>query len=643
MKRSLSLLTLGTLLSVSLTPAPSRAEQESKPVQVASLGQDDMGLYFDQAELTTVESATHAPKPITQVAENISIITAQDIERWNAHSLQDVLAHVPGVLVGYSGREVANNAIINIQGSSWWGETQIYLDGIRWNSMDADYNLTNQIPVEIIERVEVIKGPASSSWGSAMGGAINIITKGTGSNTIPSGTVTASYGERNTQGASTQLAGLAGPVGYFLHGGALSSDGLLYDRWLDRDTLYAKFSSPLPGQTTLTVTMGHFNIANTYVNFQDRNQGLQGGHWDEFNRFATATLTRPLGEHLHLLLYGSLLDKKYTDSRFTPPSHPISYQYTYDSETPGLGEHSGAIRLYGDLGRHSISLGAETYRNAYDEYFFEDRGQNTFSQETWAVYANDTIHLGQVALTPGLRYDNNSIAAPQVSPSLGLTYRLNDSTLFRALAARGFRRPVSDLKQANFWADYVNPDLESETVKTYQMGLENTAIPGLRLKATAFRHQVDHRWTFDNTRWIYVNNDGMNRNGIELEVETERWHGLALTANHTYVSFSPDSGDNPGETSYSNLIFDYEGPWGLNGRLSGNYTWLNDNAANPGFDGKFDTMTWDLTATKVVSYSDRYRFNLFATVNNLFNGSQYSDYASMNAGRWLEGGLRLHF
>lgn len=634
MPRHYSLLAITALLALALTPAPVRAEQAAAPPQVASLASDDLDLYFDKADLEMVESATRAPKPITQVAENVTVITAADIERWHAHDLNEVLSRVAGCFVSGMGRDVANMSTLSIQGSDF-DQVQIFVDGMRWNYVDNYWNLVNQIPLEIIERVEVIKGPASSTWGSAFGGMVNIITKGTGTSAQASGTLTGSLGEGRTRAGTLQVAGLAGPLGYYLHGGLLDADGLRPERWYHNQELFAKLSLPLPAQTLLTLTFGH-----TAPHYQYMVSELFGNlQWEDANRFATATLARPLGRQFHLILFGSLLDREYNDYREDHATQQAFWDLSSDQ-----GSHSGAVRVYGDLGNHTLSLGAESYRNAYDRGEALSGGEDpTAHEETWAFYLNDTLRWGRATITPGLRYDAMSLADSQLSPSLGLTFRLNASNLLRASVARGFRKPMPLYKLGSplYWAGAA-PRFEAEVVDSYQLGIENVAIPFLRLKATLFQHQAQDTWSsaWDATPLLIYNNNGgdITRHGCELELETERFAGLSLQANHTYVQFHYDTDRDRGATSVSNLILDYEGPWQLNGRVGANYVWFSEKT----FEQHQD-LIWDATASKGVELGGRYRLELFTTLRNLFNGSQYDDSEHPTSGRWLEAGLRLHF
>lgn len=70
----------------------------------------------------------------------------------------------------------------------------LLLDGVRLNQNSSGAALSHFIPLGIIKRVEIIKGAASSSWGSALGGVINIITKDVGKSNRPTGNINVSYG-----------------------------------------------------------------------------------------------------------------------------------------------------------------------------------------------------------------------------------------------------------------------------------------------------------------------------------------------------------------------------------------------------------------------------------------------------------------
>ena len=115
----------------------------------------------------------------------------------NAHTLADVLNTVNGVVVEFGGASPGSIAGASIQGSAL-EHVVVMFDGIVINTASDQADLS-AIPVQMIEKVEIIKGPASSVWGSSLGGVINVITKSPRNSETPGGTVSASYGERNTR------------------------------------------------------------------------------------------------------------------------------------------------------------------------------------------------------------------------------------------------------------------------------------------------------------------------------------------------------------------------------------------------------------------------------------------------------------
>lgn len=127
---------------------------------------------------TLVVTASASEQNLKDAPASISVITQQDLQRRPVQNLKDVLKEVPGVQLTNEGD---NRKGVSLRGlnSSY---TLILIDGKRVNSRNAvfrhnDFDL-NWIPVEAIERIEVVRGPMSSLYGSdALGGVVNIITK----------------------------------------------------------------------------------------------------------------------------------------------------------------------------------------------------------------------------------------------------------------------------------------------------------------------------------------------------------------------------------------------------------------------------------------------------------------------------------
>jgi len=129
---------------------------------------EDLLMFWEEKDLF-VQSATRHSKPISQVAENMTVITAKDIEDMNAHTVAEVLNRVTGLLVAFQGQDFGSfYGFLSIDGSAD-RHVLVLLDGMQWNWPADNHALTGFIPVGIIDRIEIIKGPASSAWGSSLG------------------------------------------------------------------------------------------------------------------------------------------------------------------------------------------------------------------------------------------------------------------------------------------------------------------------------------------------------------------------------------------------------------------------------------------------------------------------------------------
>ena len=505
-----------------LIPALSIAAQD---LLYVSDDTELFSLYFDESQM--VEVASHTLKPVTQVAENVTIITREDIEAMNAHNLGEVLQRIPGVYLDFASRDFSGVTSIFIQGSSY-EHVLVLFDGIRWNDVQSDWNETNTIPVRVVERIEVIKGAAASTWGSALGGVINVITKQTGTATKPTGIMYGSYGEGNSQQYEGEMAGAYGKFGYYLYAGSQSSDGVELDRWFNNEMLYGKFSLELPHQSRLTVSTGKSDPHGLFYHRPTSDMIWLSREEVNFYTINLDTkLSDNLGGHLSLHKYNEV----YTSTYQALSTGQTTWENIYDSK---LSAVTGYLNWNDD--NHDVVFGGDLHRVSYEP---SETTTPTSSvrlyDEYWSLYLNDTITIDRWTIIPGLRYDHNSISKNLTNPSLGATYRYSANTLFRASISHGFRKPTIALKQGdvniNFFS--ANPDLEAEKVWTYQAGVETTAPRFCRLKATLFLHEAKDVW--DNPVDPYINTGKTTRSGVELEAESIPWHNLTLLGNTTYI------------------------------------------------------------------------------------------------------------
>jgi iron complex outermembrane receptor protein len=140
------------------------------------------------------------------VAANISVITRQDIRNTPATNLPDVLSTRAGVDVRQFGGAMGRNATVDIRGfgSTATSNTLVLVDGLRLNPPDSGDIAWSSIPLESVERIEIIRGSGTVLYGDgATGGVINIITDKSGR---PRAAVTATLGTYGYKGADVQLA-----------------------------------------------------------------------------------------------------------------------------------------------------------------------------------------------------------------------------------------------------------------------------------------------------------------------------------------------------------------------------------------------------------------------------------------------------
>ncbi|MDO8722366.1 MAG: TonB-dependent receptor [Syntrophales bacterium] len=608
-------------------------------------------LFYKEDEL--VISATRHPKPLSQVAENITVITSEEIEAMNAHTVAEALNRVPGLFVNFN-QDFGAASLISIQGSEQ-RHVLALVDGIPWNFLSEGHAETNSIPVGIIERIEIIKGPASSAWGSSLGGVINILTKSAGNTQRPTGMVKASYGKGNTQDYSAQVSGLAGPVGYYLYAGHKESDGLRSSGGFDSSSLFSKFSIPVAEDVDIGLTVGFSKPKNDLGDFPS---GDIKSSYDNRSFFMAASLDASLRQELDMNLSVYRVEQKFSQSTDTlglgilSPAQELFSENIFDEWNTGArgklvwnhGMHTAVLGIDAEWGTLDQTLQAGSLLQSFGLPPTSD-AQPTITK--WAVYANDTIATDRWSITPGIRYDYNSIVGSFVSPSLGVAYRLGQNSLARASVARGFTQPPLSWSSAGGLFLEPNPSLNYESIWSYQAGIESTAIPYIWVKGTVFYHNLDNEIIGERggagpptNNDLFVNKGSIRRQGLELEAETVSFYNLSVAAGLAYVSIKSSNETEARDRYTYNIRVKYDDRKTFQAQLFGHYIWWNLDGA---FQADYGDFIWDMNLARKIFDNKQFAAKLFLTAHNLLNGDQYTFVDNRNPERWLEAGINITF
>lgn len=592
-------------------------------------------LGFTEQPEETLVSTSRTLRPTSRIAENSSVITAADISRLNAHTLAEVLQTVPGIQIE-SLRTPSSYTFFNIQGALS-NTVLVLIDGIRQNDFDQNVVWLGTIPVQHIDRVEIIKGAASAAWGPALGGVINIITKTPNPERAASGIVSGSIGSKFTADSRAELSGTKERLGYYLTAGKLRSDGFSPNTATNMTNLYGKLIYTLLGNGTVTLGLSHLAATPGQDEVEvgpPRNWGFLHDNNEYRRNNGFIKFQQPLSARLNFDIDGYFTNRDDHTIWGTQDAQGVIFS-TDDKAVRDTSRGANTRLTWGDS-QQSLIAGFE-YAHAHTSYknlLRPDPRAYDRSWDSWALYGNGAYTIGRLTILPGVRRDHNGIASNSTSYTLGATYQLTDKTTLRAYGAQGFTLPTP-----------YNQTNALQRIKTVQVGAETEAVPYLWLKGTGFYNILRDS---ESAGDIAITNQ--TRQGFEIEARTTPFLNLSLTGGYNYLyAKNSDSGErlltNSGQAVPPHVVklaLNYDKTdLGLRGALTGNYAWWNaadgEPAANAG-------MVWDLHLNWKVKPDSQLSPELFFSGHNLFNAVQTTDdVIYKNASRWFEGGVRVNF
>ncbi|GFE61456.1 TonB-dependent siderophore receptor [Geobacter sp. AOG2] len=607
-QHTISTFLVALCLALGILACPAWGEEADETLGLFSAWQEE------------ASTASRAPKPLSQTAENVTVVTAPEIEAINAHTLADVLDTIPGIQIQHNGGP-GITAYTFIQSTDFI-HTQVYVDGVSITNVSSGFSDVSLIPANIIERVEIVKGAASSAWGQALGGVINVITKSPERGRTISGTATASIGERTTTDDSLELSGARGRLGYYLSGSLLDSKGVLPNTRIDSNRAYAKLAYDLPNHGQLWGTYFY-----THADMGDLHAPAPAYDLDEkpdkLFMLGSLGVRYPLGDRLELEVSGHHSFNRTNNSYFNISDGAIWSWQTSLPTSIVKEQVSGASAKLVWRGENNLLVAGSDYNHL--ELFNNSSDGSTVSPFTrrvdrWGIYLNDTVTVGPVSVTPGVRFDHTQTAGDQFSPSIGATWQLTGATLLRAYTARGYGLPVLGLT-----------DSPSVKIWTTQVGAESSAIPYIWAKGTLFRNQ-----TWGNTVEQHM------ALGTELEIRTIPVWNTSLGTGYTFTDTTRTSDGNEVNNYARHTVqvaLRYNDKT-YRGVLTGRHIFWN---SDPSENGHYGGLLWDLHLGATLLKRENSSLEVFFSAHNLFNGAQYYFDQIPNPGRWFEGGMRVRF
>lgn len=505
----------------------------------------DTGVQLDKV---VVKSEALSDRPILDAPASVTVITLEEIEASPAGTVDDLLKTSVGVDLYKPWGLFGPSSHVRLRGFANSRATIFLRDGMPINRMICGGAIHNEIPMDIVERVEMVRGANATLYGAgAMGGVVNIVTKRVEEGLYAS--AGASYGTHKTWTANAVLNGaVTERTGMQINYNHLDTDGYFAwaDSWVaDRvntmslqnleswapvkenylsslenqkrvmDNLFAKVRIDPTPSSEINLTYSYWRNDNDigyrygYIN-QERNRA--GIDYKLTGAFDIRTTLFFLSEKME----------------FSQPVLPAPWMTIGEGESTWItqGEKNDIPIKDGGAtfsisrsvaGRHLLTLATDhravsTENKQYDGQTLEVQSLSQGKQYKWGAVLQDKIAMGKLTSTLSLRYDavrtydlfSEDLTTysryedrddAQLNPKVGFTYDLTGTTVLKASVGRVSTFPPLMYLIGNYETPpgrmmLGNPDLKTEYSYSYEVGLEKNFLWGAAFRLTAYYNDI---------------------------------------------------------------------------------------------------------------------------------------------------------
>ena len=500
---------------------------------------------MDLSELMKIPviSASKFEQTATEAPSSITVITSEEIKRYGYRTLADILASVQGFCVTYD----RNYDFLGVRGvnlGDFNSRILLLVNGHRINNDLSDGALVGTafiLDVDLIDRVEIVRGPGSVLYGdNAFFGVINVITRR--ADQVNGAEVSGSYGEFNAyQGRVT-----AGKT--FTNGMELLLSGTIYGSDGPENLFYPEYNTPAQNNGVAhnldwdfarsgfgSLRYRDFTLEGAFISRDKGNPTAQYGTTFNDPRLQTKD-DRGYASLNYTHSFPDVLDLNarvfYDRSSFdiVYPEAPVLYREQQQGDSWGT-ELQLTKKLWE---RHVITVGSE-FRDDFNQHrrlFREDTGEDFANvhrtRANYGFYAQgDFAVLTNLHLNAGVRYDKYGDFTPSVDPRLALIYTPFAKSTIKAIYGTAFRAP-NFLELSN---PFFTNNFGSEKITSYELVYEQGVGQNLKTSVSGFYNRMDDLIFVQNSSFANFDADA---EGTELALEGAWPNGIRTRASYTF-------------------------------------------------------------------------------------------------------------
>jgi iron complex outermembrane receptor protein len=509
-----------------------------------------------------VVTATRDTEEIRKVPANVTVITPDQIAESNAQTVTDVMKDEVGVVVrDYFG--TGKTATVDIRGLGETGplNTLVLVDGRRVNEIDLSGVDWTQIPLDQIERIEIVRGPGSVLYGdNAVGGVVNIITKRPEKPFSASAEVATGSYHYNKEGGS--VSGRWGTLSAILSASHNATDGYRDNGFLRAEDVGGKLIYDLSDRVSFNLS-GNFHRDRTGLPFgltkdlyesdrrattnpDDRAEtddgfavlGMKAKLWD-FGRIET-DLSYRHRELADFFFISPFKDKRNSNTLGVTPKYILNKPvFSFPNKlTFGLDFYRSNLTIFSDSAFSGLNRSEVTKKSTgvyvLDEFSILSNLIFSFGyRQEWVVFdiaqdvpkSKDTFRKSEPAWNVGLNYlfGKNSSAF--------LSYR------------RSFRYPVTDeliqyiINPGTFevLGIQVNPGMKSQVGYHYEAGIRHAFTDQIEANITLYWIDLHDEIFFNPFTYANENYPRTRRQGVEIGVRAKPLAWISMWGNYSYI------------------------------------------------------------------------------------------------------------